>query len=145
MQISARRVLVGTVTAALAVAGCDAQEAALAKTPARQTVAGPANAQDLKRRQMDFLNQIRRFDPQYEVIDRAIFNDRNELGIIVNRSVEMQKIPPLMRTLLTRMARQFPTQDLTILAYAPTNPPLKLGTANLDGRTGDMAYSPERK
>jgi hypothetical protein len=146
MQISALRVLIGTVTGALAVAYCDAQEAALAeKASARQTVAGPANAQDLKRRQMDFLNQIRRVDPQYEVIDRAIFNERNELGIIVNRSVEMQKIRPLMRTLLTRMARQFPNQDLMILAYAPTNPPLKLGTAHLDGRTGTMAYSSEHK
>jgi hypothetical protein len=115
----------------LALACCDAQQ--------------PADAEYARQRQLDFLNQIRSSDPQREVIDRAIFNERNEFGIIVNRTVEMQKIPPLMRTLLTKMAQQFPRQDLTILAYAPGDPPLKLGTAHFDARTGDMAYSPEHQ
>ncbi len=145
MQI-ARGVLVGTVGSVLVLACCDAQQPAWAgNSPAGQTIAEPANLQDLRRRQIEFLNQIRRFDPQREVINRAIFNRRNELGVIVNRSVEMQKIPGLTRTLLTKIAQQFPNQDLTILAYAPTNSLFKLGTAHLDARTGNMVYSPQHK
>jgi hypothetical protein len=131
MQISLRKLLAGLMAGGLAIACCDAQQ--------------PADAEHARQRQLDFLNQVRSSDPQREVIDRAVFNGRNELGLIVDRTVEMQKIPPLMRTLLTKMARQFPNQDLTIVAYAPSDPPLKLGTAHLDARTGDMAYSSEHR
>jgi hypothetical protein len=55
----------------------------------------------------------------------------------------MNRIPELMRTMLTQMAREFPDQDLTVLAYAPSNPPRKIGTARLDGRTREMSYVPE--
>ena len=131
IQISSRKLLAGLIAGILAVACCDAQQ--------------PADSEHVRQRQLDFLNQIRSSDPQHEVIDRAVFNERNELGLIVDRAVEMQKIPPLMRTFLTKMAQQFPNQDLTIVAYAPSDRPLKLGTAHFDARTGDMAYSPEHQ
>ena len=44
----------------------------------------------------------------------------------------------------TEMAREFPGQDLTVLAYAPSNPPRKIGTARLDGRTREMSYVTEK-
>ena len=131
MQISSAKLVAGLIAGILAVACCDAQQ--------------PADAENMRQRQLDFLNQIRSSDPQHEVIDRAVFNERNELGLIVDRTVDMEKIPPLMRTFLTKMAQQFPNQDLTIVAYAPSDPPLKLGTARFDVRTGDMAYSPEHQ
>jgi hypothetical protein len=56
----------------------------------------------------------------------------------------MDRIPDLMRMMLTEMAREFPGQDLTVLAYAPSNPPRKIGTARLDGRTREMNYVPEK-
>jgi hypothetical protein len=31
-----------------------------------------------------------------------------------------------------------------VLAYAPSKPPRKLGTARLNARTRDMTYTPER-
>jgi hypothetical protein len=46
--------------------------------------------------------------------------------------------------MLVQMARAFPGQDLTILAYAPSNPPHQIGTARLNARTRDMSYTPER-
>ena len=98
---------------------------------------------NLKRRQIEFLNRIRKSDPQHRTIERALFNDRNELGLILNRSVELDKIPALMRTMLTQMAREFPGQDLTVLAYSPSNPPRKIGIARLNARTRDMTYKPE--
>ena len=109
------------------------------KSPASQPITGP----EFKQRQIAFLNRIRDADPQQRVIDRAMLNQQNELGLILDRSVEMNRIPDLMRTLLTQMAREFPEQDLTVIAYTPSSPPLKVGTAHLDSRTKEMNYLPE--
>jgi hypothetical protein len=99
---------------------------------------------NLKQRQIAFLDRIRKADPQHLTIERALFNDKNELGLILNRSVELDKISALMRSILGQMAREFPGQDLTVLAYTPSNPPRKIGTARLNARTRDMTYTPER-
>ena len=99
---------------------------------------------DLKQRQAAFLRRLRAADPQHQTIERAVFNEQNELGLILSRSVELDKIPALMRSVLTQMARAFPGQDLTVLAYAPSNPPRKIGTGRLNARTRDMTYTPER-
>ena len=103
----------------------------------------PVTGQEFKQRQIAFLNRIRDADPQQRVIDRAVLNERNELGLILDRDVEMNRIPDLMRTFLTQMAGEFPGQDLTVIAYTPSNPPLKVGTAHLDSRTKEMNYLPE--
>jgi hypothetical protein len=99
-------------------------------------------ANDLKQRQADFLNRIRAADPDHRTIDRAMLNEQNELGLILDRTVEMDKLPELMRTILSQMAREFPGQDLTILAYTPSNPPHKIGTARLNAQTREMNYTP---
>jgi hypothetical protein len=110
----------------------------------RSSTAYLETAGDLKQRQIAFLNRIRKADPQRETIERALFNQQNELGLILNRSVELDKIPALMRSMLVQMARVFPGQDLTVLAYTPSNPPRKIATARLNARTRDMTYTPER-
>src|SRR5205823_6555199 len=68
---------------------------------------------DSKQRQADFLNRIRAADPQHQTIDHAMLNEQNELGLILDRTVEMDRVPDLMRSILTQMAREFPGQDLT--------------------------------
>jgi hypothetical protein len=98
----------------------------------------------MRQRQAAFLNKIREADPNARTIDRALLNEQNELGLVLDRSVEMDKIPALMRTLLTKMAQEFPGEDLTVLAYTPSNPPHKIGTARLNARTRDMTYTPEK-
>ena len=45
--------------------------------------------------------------------------------------------------MLTQMAREFPAQDLIVIAYTPSNPPLKVGIARLDSRKG-ITNLPER-
>jgi hypothetical protein len=114
-----------------------------APTAEQSRVAQPDARQDFNQRQLAFLNRIRDADPQQRIIDRAMLNEQNELGLILDRNVEINRIPDLMRTMLTQMAREFPDQDLTVLAYAPSNPPRKIGTARLDGRTREMSYIPE--
>ena len=91
---------------------------------------------------MAFLNRIREADPQARTIDRALLNEQNDLGLILDRSVEIEKIPTLMRSMLSQMAKEFPGEDLTVLAYAPSNPPRKVGSAHLDARSRDMTYTP---
>ena len=125
---------------AVALAGCD--KAPTLSQNNSQVPTPVAAANDLKQRQADFLNRIRNADPDHRTIDRAMLNEQNELGLILDRSVEMNKIPDLMRTILGEMAREFPGQDLTVLAYTPTNPPHKIGTAHLDARTREMNYTP---
>jgi hypothetical protein len=129
------------------LASCDTRQSISLSNapPAEQNrVAQPDARQDFKQRQLAFLNRIREADPQQRTIDRAILNEQNELGLILDGNVGMDRIPDLMRTMLTEMAREFPGQDLTVLAYAPSNPPRKIGTARLDGRTREMSYVPEK-
>jgi hypothetical protein len=128
-------------------ASCDMRESISSTNapPVEQNrVARPDAGQDFKQQQLEFLNRIREADPQQRTIERAMLNEQNELGLILDRNVEMNRIPDLMRMMLTEMAREFPGQDLTVLAYAPSNPPRKIGTARLDGRTREMNYVPEK-
>ena len=104
-----------------------------------------STAANPRERQAAFLQRIRSSDPQFQTIDRALFNERNELGVVLNRSVQMDSIPQLMRSLLTQMAREFPGQDLTVLAYAPTEPPRRLGVARLDARSGQMTFTADQQ
>lgn len=98
-----------------------------------------------KAKQTEFLQRIRRSDPHKRSIEKAVFNGQNELGLVLSRDVSMASIPPLTKALLTQMAKDFPGQDLTVLAYAPTSPPMKVGTAHLDARTRTMTYQPARR
>ena len=99
-------------------------------------------ATDLRQRQVAFLRQIRQTDPQYQTIEKAVLNEQNELGVILNRQVDMDAVRPLMKTLLTQMAKAFPGQNLTVIAYAPSEPPMKIGTARLNAHTRQMTYTP---
>jgi hypothetical protein len=71
-----------------------------------------------------------------------VLNEQNELGVVLNRHVDMDAVRPLMRTLLTQMAKAFPGHDLTVIAYAPAQPPMPIGTARLNARTRQMTYTP---
>jgi len=126
--------------------GCDVAPPPTATAPPPPPpISAPAESgREVRQRQADFLNRIRAADPQQRTIDRALLNEQNELGLILDRSVEMEKIDDLMRGMLTQMAREFPGQDLTVHAYAPSEPPRKIGTARLNARTHDMTYTPER-
>ena len=107
--------------------------------PSRPDTTGGSQRQ----RQAEFLNRLRAADPQFKTVDKAVLNDQNELGLILDRSVDLDSVPALMRTMLAQMAKEFPGQDLNVIAYAPSNPPLKIGTAHLDARTRDMTYTKE--
>lgn len=135
-----------SLLATAALVSCDVAPPAspqASPTSNAQPASNMTGGSNLRQRQADFLNRIRAADPQQTTIDRALLNEQNELGLILDRRVEMDKVPDLMRTMLTQMAREFPNEDLTVLAYAPSEPPRKIGTAHLDARTRDMTYTAE--
>jgi len=130
-----------TVGVALLGAGGDPTGAVWGEAPTLQAQeVGTASRQ--RQRQVEFLHQLRDADPRYQTIDKAVLNEQNELGVILDRRVDMEAVRPLMRTLLTQMAKAFPRQDLTVIAYAPSEPPLKIGTARFNARTRQMTYTP---
>jgi hypothetical protein len=110
--------------------------------PAPVQAQGRPAASDLRQRQVAFLHRLRQADPRHQTIEKAVLNEQNELGVILNRQVEMEAVRPLMKTLLTQMAKAFPGQNLTVIAYAPSEPPMKIGTARLQARTRRMTYTP---
>ena len=110
--------------------------------PALVQAQGRPAASELRQRQVAFLHRLREADPRYQTIEKAVLNEDNELGVILNRHVEMEAVRPLMKTLLTQMAKAFPRQNLTVIAYAPSEPPMKIGAARLHARTRQMTYTP---
>jgi hypothetical protein len=103
----------------------------------------PENTKDLRQQQLAFLNRIRETDPEHRTIDRALINEQNELELILSDSVEVEKMPIVMRVMLKQMSGAFPGQDLTVFTYSSSTPPRKIGTAHLDGQTGKMDYTAE--
>lgn len=98
-----------------------------------------------RQKQLEFINRIRQSDPQGKVIDRAVMNQEDELGLILDRTVQMDEVPKLLQAMLAQMAKEFPNEDLNVHAYAPSNPPLKIGTAHLDARTRAITYTAARR
>lgn len=132
------------VVIALWGAGWDLRGAAPAGALGLPTVLAQdmGSARGLHQRQLAFLQRLRHADPHYQTIEKAVFNAQNELGVILNREVELDTIRPLMRTILTQMAQDFPGHDLMVIAYAPSAPPREIGTARLNARTREMTYTP---
>jgi hypothetical protein len=97
---------------------------------------------DVRLRHVAFLHRLRQADPRYQTIEKAVLNEQNELGAIVNRPVEMEAVRPLMKTLLTQIAKAFPGQNRTAIVYAPSEPPMKIGTARLQAQTRRITSIP---
>lgn len=140
-----RRVVgIFSVVAALWYADWGLRAVALAGAQGLTTVLAQDMGADrgLRQRQLAFLQRLRHADPHYQTIEKAVFNAQNELGVILNREVELDTIRPLMRTILTQMAQDFPGHDLMVIAYAPSAPPQEIGIARLNARTREMTYTP---
>ena len=144
-----RGVVAGSLWCCLLLSGCGGdvqQEPRGGASPPRTVESGRSSGGGSQREhQSAMLSRIRQSDPRSEVIERALFNDRDELGVILNRNVPMDDISRVMKSLLTQMAQEFPGRDLTIAAYAPTDPPARLGVARLDARTRQMTYTSDQQ
>ena len=90
---------------------------------------------------MELLERIRKADPQFSTIDKAVMNEENDLALILDRRVQMDDVPKLLKAMLVQMGKEFPGEDLDVVAYAPSQPPLKIGAGHLDARTHEMTYT----
>jgi len=142
------RQLLSSTALAILLCGCGNPQGTAPESQGGQVSSSSSPTPTVRRaaggetRRMEFLNRIRAADPRYQTIERALMNERNEMGIILKRNVDLDDIPKLMRSLLTEMAKEFPGQDLTIVAYAPTEPPRQIGVGRLNARTREMTYTP---
>jgi hypothetical protein len=137
---------VATTLAMVVVVGCgkpptrgSSGDAAAEQFPSSQSQTRKAS--DVEQRKAELLNRIRAADPSQATIVRALLNEKNELGLVLSRTVDLDDVPKLLRTMLGELDKSFPGQDHTAVAYAPTNPPQPIGTARLDGRTRVMTYT----
>lgn len=138
------RTLATLVALGALAAGCGRQDTALrsqsGESGESRTASAPAQAAQAQRAEL--LNRIKAADPDGTTIQRALLNERNELGLILSRQTNLDDIPKLMRVMLAELDKAFPGHDQIVVAYAPTNPPRELGTARLNARTRDMTYTP---
>lgn len=137
------------LVALLALAGCDrTKPEAQPPTPvvtAQQTMARrAAEVPDPIKRHWTFLNQIRQDDAFSGSIHRTLLNEQGQLGVVLYSSVKPEEVPAMMEQVLGQMAHKFPGEDATFIVYMTSNPPRKLGVAQLDGKTGKTTYTPEK-
>ena len=108
----------------------------------QKRAARAAEAPESVRRHWSYLNRIRQADSLNSTIDRTLLNDQNELGVVLFPSVTPDKVSALLRQVMTQMAQEFPKEDVTLSAYTSSRQPRKIGTAHLNGRTGETIYTP---
>lgn len=88
-----------------------------------------------------FFASVEEADPQHKTIARAVLNQYGELGVILSRGVPKKEIPKAVKLVVMRTAADFPGEDLTVVAYAQVNPPLKIGTVRFDADTRAVTYT----
>ena len=113
--------------------------------PANPNGGAPRADASQRARQMELLERIRKADPQFNTIDKAVMNEENDLALILDRRVQLDDVPKLLKAMLGQMVREFPGEDLDVIAYAPSQPPLKIGTGHFDARTREISYVAARR
>ncbi len=120
--------------------------AAESATPPEQQVRAARAAEVPKsiQQQRTCLNRIRQSDGLNSTIDRTLLDEQNQLGVVLFSTVTPDKVPALMRTVMTEMAQEFPKENVTLNVYESASPLRKMGTAHRDGQTGEVSYTPEK-
>ncbi len=111
---------------------------------AQQTAAKRAAAvPEETRKHWTYLNRIRQRDEFSGAIARTLVTDQNELSVVLHARIVPEQVPPLMQKVMGEMSQEFPQQNLTIAAFKEGSPPQRLGTAHLDGKSGDASFKPQ--
>jgi hypothetical protein len=62
----------------------------------------------------------------------------NELNLLINRNLPADQIQLLVRGLAGQLSREFPQQDLAVVAFRPIVPLREAAVARLSGATGEV-------
>ncbi len=71
-----------------------------------------------------------------------LLNTENQLGVVFYVSVSDDKIPEQIHPIMTEMAKHFPKNSVTVVAYGASSLPYLVGIARIDGTTGEMTFTP---
>ncbi len=120
------------------------KEAAEPATPSvqQQRAERAAEVPESMQRHWTFLNRIRQDDAYNSAIHRTMLNDQNQLSVVLYSRVALDTVPDLMRKVMTEMGQEFPQEDVDLVVYKVAVPPQKIGTAHVDGKTGEVSYTP---
>ncbi len=135
------------VVALFFVTGCHKPEpAAESPTPSvqQQRAERAAEVPESTQRHWNFLNRLRQEDAYSGAIHRTMLNEQNQLGVVLYSNVALETVPDLIRKVMTEMAQEFPQEDVDLVVYKVAVPPQKIGTAHVDGKTGEATYTPEK-
>jgi len=141
-----RMAVVAGVGSVLLLAGCGQPPRAAADSGRPRAVETARNSSTsdrggLEQRRAELLNRIRSADPQQATIQRALINENNELALILSRGTNLDDIPKLVKPMLAEMDKAFPGENHAVVAYAPTEPPRRIGTARFNAQTREMTYT----
>ncbi len=89
----------------------------------------------------DYLDRIRQSDA-YDAIDRTRVDNQNRLGVVVAANLKPDQIEAVVKKALEALAKKFPNEDMSLDAYAPSQPLRKLGSAQYDAQTKEVTYTP---
>lgn len=128
------RILVSCWTFFVVAAAASAQ-IVQSPPPAAETALAPRQG-----RAAFFLSKIRLADPGYQLVLMACLKER-ELNLLLSRQVSDEEIPLLVKGLLGQLSREFPGEDLSVVAFKPTVPLREAGVARLNSRTGEITYT----
>jgi hypothetical protein len=117
------------------------------RTPSEREVraeqaARAAKASESTRQQQAYLDRIRQREAFNSSLERTFLTDESEPALVLSSSVPLDKVPALMRDVMKEMAQKFPQQDVKLSVFASASPPKKIGTAHLNGQSGETSYTP---
>lgn len=72
------------------------------------------------------------------IVQDAYVRDNNKLGVVITPQVRPTEVKPLAKSLLQGFHRNFPSQDLTVLVYAPDKQLIL--TAQYDRQSNQVEY-----
>jgi hypothetical protein len=72
------------------------------------------------------------------VVQDAYVRDNNKLGVVISPQVRPAEVKPLAKSLVQGFHKNFPSQDLTVLVYAPDKKLIL--TAQYDTQSNQIEY-----
>lgn len=72
------------------------------------------------------------------LVNDAYVRDNNKLGVVISSQVKPTEVKTLAKALVMGFHKNFPTQDLTVLVYAPDKE--RILTAKYDVQTNNIEY-----
>ena len=77
---------------------------------------------------------------RYESQDEQSEEEPAEIAIMLSPDLALDEVPTVMEQAAKDLARRFPGIDLTIVGYAPADPPMPVGRADFNSRTGQTSF-----